>query len=152
MTQSDELVYEDDEFLIERCDGSPLPGYLVLRLHGGARGQSAGTMAPQVAGRLGAMLARAVAAIEAVVGPERVYILSFCEVERNLHFHLFPRTEWLRAAYEAAHGHPGDAVNGPRLFEWARTRYREAGQMPADQLTAGEAIARIREMLESQSV
>jgi diadenosine tetraphosphate (Ap4A) HIT family hydrolase len=45
------------------------------------------------AGELGRIVARASAAIRAVTGCERVYVLSFAEAARHVHVHLVPRHE-----------------------------------------------------------
>jgi hypothetical protein len=77
---------------------------------------------------LGAIIARTARALEQAAGAERVYSLTFCEVEPRLHVHLLPRTGWLLAAYQAATDTRGEAVNGALLFDWARRQH------PADLL------------------
>jgi diadenosine tetraphosphate (Ap4A) HIT family hydrolase len=78
-------------------------------------------------GQLGLFLARAVTAVEEVTHAERVYCLSFGEVDRRLHFHVFPRTEWLLDAYWRDTGRQDEPVNGPVLFEWARASFAVRG-------------------------
>ena len=117
--RSDELrVFEDDHFTVEQCDSCPVPGYLILRLKG--PGVTIGQLGREGSGRLGEILSRTARAIEEVVAPKRVYCLSFCEIDRRLHFHLFPRTRSLLEAYRRAVGCADEPVDGPQLFEWAR--------------------------------
>lgn len=146
MAQSGDTPVLRDEFaVLEPAAGCSIPGYLVLRVLTGAR--SLGELQPAAAGRLGALLAAAAGAVEAAVGADRVYCLSFCEVERRLHFHLFPRTPELLAAYHEATGTAGLPVNGPLLFEWARERFGP-GAPPLPGWPAPAAVAeRLRAVL-----
>jgi hypothetical protein len=48
---------------------------------------------------LGPVLRAAVAAVERVVRPERVYVASFGERVRHLHFYILPRTASLPAGH-----------------------------------------------------
>src|SRR5262249_39895158 len=61
------------------------------------------------------------AVIKKIINPSRIYTLSFNEVLPSLHFHIFPRTEEMRALYETETSKP---VNGSALFEWAREKYK----------------------------
>lgn len=120
-------ILEDDFVTLAHAGFCSVPGYLVLRLRKDV--ESFGDLSTPGAQRLGGLLASAAAAIETAVGAERVYCLSFCEVDRRLHFHLFPRTEGLLAAYREATGAPEAPVDGPALFQWARENF------PADRPT-----------------
>jgi len=130
-------IYEDDLFTVDHSDACLVPGYVIVRLKDPATGL--GALDPQAARRLGETLARVARAIEDAVAPERVYCLAFAEVDRRLHFHLFPRTQALLAAYQEAAGTAGEPVNGPMLFEWARTAMAAANASPAN-VTAVETV------------
>ena len=123
------MIYQDALITLEHSAESAIPGYLVLRMKGPETGLAG--LAPEQAEALGVILSRAARAIEQAVGAERVYVLSFCEVERRLHFHLFPRTAWLLREYHRANGGEGAAVNGPLLFEWARKTFVPGRPLPA---------------------
>jgi diadenosine tetraphosphate (Ap4A) HIT family hydrolase len=124
------LIFEDELFSLEQSAGCPIPGYLILRVKGEATALA--QLAPEMAMQLGTMLARAAAAVERAVKPERVYVLSFCEIEPRLHFHLFPRTAWLLKEYFKANDCANDPVNGPMLFEWARSAFGPGSHMPKE--------------------
>ena len=69
---------------------------------------------------MGRLLAREISAIEELLHADRIYCLSFCEILRDLHFHLLTRTSALLSVYENANGSKDEAVNGALLFEWTR--------------------------------
>lgn len=53
--------------------------------------------------------------------PERIYCLSFGELNPRLHFHVFPRTAELREHYwKAFPEQANQPVVGPLLFAWAQ--------------------------------
>jgi len=122
-------IYENGLYALEQSAECAVPGYLLLRLKG--LETSLAGLANEQAKALGEALSRAVRAIEQAAGADRVYILSFCEVERRLHFHLFPRTAWLLREYRKANGGETEAINGPLLFEWARKIYVPGHPLPA---------------------
>ncbi len=138
-------VFEDDAFTLDQSDACLVPGYLVLRLHD--RASSLADLAPARARALGALLSVAARALEQVVGADRVYCLSFCEIDRRLHVHLFPRTRWLLEAYWRATGTEGEPVNGPLLFEWARTTLVPGAALPAETRDIAAVCARLRATL-----
>jgi len=135
-------VFEDAHFTAEQCETCAVPGYLIVRLKGPAA--SLAGLDPAAAGRLGAILARAARAIEEATGAERVYCLAFAEIDPRLHFHLFPRTRAVLDAYQAATGTAGEPVNGPKLFEWARTAIVPERPLPPGIPDVGSVCARLR--------
>lgn len=143
------MIHEDGDFLIEASRECAVPGYLVLRLKGGET--SLAELSPAKAQALGGMLARAARAVEKAAGADRVYVLSFCEVERRLHVHLFPRTAWLLAAFRRANGTATDTVNGPALFEWARKRFVREADLPAGVTPAAAVAAAVRDELAKEA-
>jgi diadenosine tetraphosphate (Ap4A) HIT family hydrolase len=112
-------IFEDDLFTLDHAEPNDIRGYLILRLKSPAT--SLGELSLETARALGPMLSKATAAIEQVTGADRVYCLTFAELDRRLHFHLFPRTHALLEAYWTATGTRDLPINGPMLFEWART-------------------------------
>ena len=80
--------------------------------------------------RLGRLLGRPISAIEEFLHADRLYCLSFCEILRDLHFHLLPRTSALLSGYGNANGRKDEAVNGALLFEWTRETYPNGSILP----------------------
>ncbi len=138
-------VFEDDLVTVDHSDACLVPGYVVVRLKGPATPLA--RLAPEVAGRLGETLARVARAVEETVAPERVYCLAFAEIDPRLHFHLFPRTRALLEAYRAATGTGGEPVNGPRLFEWARTAVVPGNPVPPGLPDVAAVCAALRRAL-----
>ena len=132
-----EFVYEDAIVTLQQADFCAIPGYLVLRLKKGA--ESMADLEPADARHVGLVLSRAARVLEEGAGAERVYILSFAEIDRRLHFHLFPRTAQILSAFCEATGGDPKAVNGPLLFEWAREAY-PAGEPPSGDWSAAAAV------------
>jgi diadenosine tetraphosphate (Ap4A) HIT family hydrolase len=88
---------------------------------------------------LGVTLATATRAIESIVRPRRVYCALFAEETGSVHFHLFPRSDWLLSSYSRAHPEDPD-ISGPRLLDWARSTLRDP--TPDDYDQTNEAIFR----------
>ena len=139
------LVFEDELFSLEQSAECPIPGYLILRVKG--EETALAQMPPETAMQLGAMLARAAAAVERAVQAERVYVLSFCEIEPRLHFHLFPRTAWLLKEYFKANFNADQPIDGPLLFTWARDAFGPGSHMPKGSPDLESACGIMRESL-----
>ncbi|MFO7609228.1 MAG: hypothetical protein R6X35_08535 [Candidatus Krumholzibacteriia bacterium] len=147
MDRTASLVILKSEFAtLEHADFCGVPGYLVLRVRTGA--ESFGDLSTPKAQRLGGLLASAAAAIETTLKAERVYCLSFCEQDRGLHFHLFPRTAALLAAYHEATGTAEQPVDGPAVFAWARGAYPAGAALPAGWPKVADVCEALREMLD----
>jgi hypothetical protein len=121
-------VFETEASVATPCIDTDVPGYLILRP------TVAATRLDQASGfaaELGQTLGWLEAAIIRTTAASRVYVLRFSEAEPALHFHLFPRTAALAAAYARVFGRLPGQVIGPELFEWARQTYHtpDAGSM-----------------------
>jgi diadenosine tetraphosphate (Ap4A) HIT family hydrolase len=139
-------LFADGRFTLEAADFCTVPGYLILRVAGGAIRLA--DLEPEAAQALGALLRRAAAALEAAAAADRVYVLSFCEVDRRLHIHLFPRSGWLLQAFRDATGAgPADPVDGPALFGWARAACVPGRALPAGAPDPAAVTAALRAAL-----
>jgi len=139
-------IVEDETFTLEQSQECAIPGYLLLRLKSGET--SLAELEAEKARALGEALASAAAAIEQAVGAERVYVLSFCEVDRRLHFHLFPRTAWLLKEYFKANFNANEPIDGPMLFTWARSAFGPGSHMPQGTPDIAAVAEAIRGILE----
>ena len=73
------------------------PGELIVKARRHVESMSG--LTADEAGSLGPVLRAAVAAVERVVRPERVYVASYGERVRHVHFFLLPRTSSLPAGH-----------------------------------------------------
>jgi diadenosine tetraphosphate (Ap4A) HIT family hydrolase len=138
-------VLANEHFLVEACNACYIPGYLIVKPRDAVESLSQLNSAALAA--LGPTLAMTTAAIEAVVRPQRVYCALFSEEARTVHFHLFPRTEWLTSRYSAAHPHETE-ISGPRLMDWARRIF----QKPITNMNRDETLEKIRALLRSVTI
>lgn len=93
------------------------PGELIVKLRRHA--ESLADLTPAEADAVGPILQAGVAAIERVVAPERVYVASYGERVRHLHFFLLPRTRTLPAGHVLSD-----------LYRQGRMLLRRAGVVP----------------------
>lgn len=92
------IIYEDEFWVVSHHTGPFTdPGELMVKAR--RHSESVGDLTPPEAAALGPVLRAAVAAIEHVVRPERVYVASYGERQRHLHFYLLPRTANLPAGH-----------------------------------------------------
>jgi diadenosine tetraphosphate (Ap4A) HIT family hydrolase len=125
-------AHANAHFRVEPCVTCPIAGYLIVSPQVSV--SSLSQLPPGAQASLGPTLAAATRAIEVVVRPELVYCLLFAEETRSVHFHLFPRTNWILSRY--ARSHPGGRqVSGPRLLDWARQTFRSPVSADYNQVT-----------------
>jgi len=109
------------------------PGELIVKAR--RHVESLAALTPAESAALGPVLRAAVAAVERVVRPERVYVASYGERLRHVHFFLLPRTASLPA---------GHVVSD--VYRRARSLLRKWGvaRNPTSAIRA-DAAARIRD-------
>jgi diadenosine tetraphosphate (Ap4A) HIT family hydrolase len=125
-------VIANAHFRIEPCASCPIVGYLIISPRVSV--SSLAELPPDAQEALGGTLAAATQAIERVVRPQRVYCALFAEETRSVHFHVFPRSDWLLSSYFRAHPEDRDA-SGPRLLDWARSAFRVSPTHDYEQVT-----------------
>lgn len=109
------------------------PGELMVKAR--RHVESLGELTPAEAAALGPVLQAAVAAVERVVRPERVYVAWYGERVRHVHFFLLPRTIALPAGHVASD-----------VYRRGRSLLRRWGVAPNPSTAArGDAAARIRD-------
>jgi diadenosine tetraphosphate (Ap4A) HIT family hydrolase len=144
-TANKKLVYEDDQFIVEGCKSCPLLGYLILRVKGDCR--SMADLDTETAGRLGLVPSMATKAIHDAVQPKQIHCLAFSEADPELHFHLFPRTQWLLSAYQESTRTSGEPVDAPRLFQWARSNRWLEGEAGLEGWSGSTAVSQVQTAL-----
>lgn len=92
------VIHEDEFWIVSHHTGPYTdPGELMVKAR--RHSESVAELSQREAAALGPVLRAAVTAIEHVVRPERVYVASFGERQRHLHFYLLPRTANLPAGH-----------------------------------------------------
>jgi diadenosine tetraphosphate (Ap4A) HIT family hydrolase len=92
------VIHEDEFWIVSHHTGPYTdPGELMVKAR--RHSESVAELSQPEATALGPVLRAAVTAIERVVRPERVYMASYGERQRHLHFYLLPRTANLPAGH-----------------------------------------------------
>jgi diadenosine tetraphosphate (Ap4A) HIT family hydrolase len=133
-------VLANEHFIVEECKTCYIPGYLIVTPSDAV--ESLSQMKPAALAELGPTLAITTGAVKAILQPQRVYCALFSEETRAIHFHLFPRTQWLTSQYFAAHPHETE-ISGARLMDWARHTF----QKPIRGMDRDEILEKIRACL-----
>jgi len=128
------VVFENEWWRVAHHTGAWTdPGELIVKAR--RHCESLSELTPAEAASLGPVLRAAVTAVERVVQPERVYVASWGERVRHVHFFLLPRTRSLPAGHVTSD-----------LYRRGRSLLRQWG-IAANPPTAAraDAAARIRD-------
>lgn len=117
----DFMILQDDYFSIEHCYSCSVPGYLIVSARCNA--ESVDELPSNFQARLGYSLAMANRLIRDCIQPLRIYTAQFGEENRQLHFHIFPRTAELTDEFLKHFPEQRELIHGPVLLDWARTKY-----------------------------
>lgn len=116
------VYYENEILCVKHSAECALPGYFVLSLKKPCTSISA--LDDKTYLQVMLLLKITYQVTERVVKPEKIYICSFCEVQPQLHFHIFPRTQHLTAMYlKNCDISPNTPIDGPQLFKWTKEHY-----------------------------
>lgn len=128
------VVYRNDWWEVAHHTGAETdPGELIVKLRRHA--ESLSELTPAESNALGPVLRAAVAAVERVVQPERVYVASYGERVRHVHFFLLPRTTSLPAGHVTSD-----------LYRRGRTLLRRLGVLSNPPTAArADVAARLRD-------
>lgn len=128
------VIFENEWWIVQHHTGPWTdPGELIVKAR--RHCESLSELTPREAASLGPVLRSAVAAVERTVRPERVYVASYGERVRHVHFFLLPRTRALPA---------GHVVSD--VYRRGRTLLRRLGALANPSPAArADAAARIRD-------
>ncbi len=105
---------------------------------------------PKVLQFLGGTFALRANLLEKVLSPERIYFARFGEQDSSFHFHIFPRTKWIREEFLKAHSNTEPVIDGPRLLSWVRERFKAESRPPGVSLK--DSIRELRRWAASSSL
>ncbi len=120
IARQDAWLYEDDDFLIEHSVYYRIAGLVFVSPKSDAR--RVAELPRQSLQRLGAVLGAVEHAVSELMSAENVYVARYGESGGPLHFHVFPRTAGITAAWREAAGRSG-SVDAPALVSWANATY-----------------------------
>ena len=137
------IILANDHFHLNPCHDCPFPGYLILSANDGSDALHELSQAALAA--LGPTLAAISRAVQTVLAPERIFTALFCEAQRGVHFHIFPRTAWLRESYLSSYPSE-ELLDEPRLLSWARRTFTQ----PIPEFDTASTNTALREQLTSR--
>ncbi len=123
----DFLIYQNECFIIEHCHTIAVPGYLIVSPNIPVK--SLNDLPKYYQDQLGLSLALATELIEETISPHKIYCAQFGEEGKNLHFHVFPRTEKITDEFLSEFPKQKDSIHGPVLLDWAREKYRGSKEL-----------------------
>lgn len=141
-------VFEDSHFRIAHCADVDVAGYLVVSIRENREGWA--DLGTAERGRLGDVLALAAEAVMAVARPERVYVCSFGEDRRSLHFHVFPRYAWMAGLFRERIGAPD--IDGPAVLALIRRERRRPAGGAASPEAVRQIVRSLRQWIEERTM
>lgn len=138
------VVYRDDFVLLNHSMDVPIPGYVILSPLRHMEQLHRMTVDESVA--LAKVLRAVCAAVQSLDGVEKVYVASFGEDTGHVHFHIFPRYQWMLAE-PAEEIFTGEKLDGAKLFSYMRKKYSRTEWQPYE-AAVQDAIRHIKEGLE----
>jgi diadenosine tetraphosphate (Ap4A) HIT family hydrolase len=134
-------ILRTPHWLIRHSAEAAIPGYVVL--YSTHPVTSLGKMPKAGSDALGTLLRCTVKAVEDVVKPERVYVCLFNETGSAVHFHVFPRMNWMRK-FSPGTDDPGNLIDGGVVFSAARRAKADPAVIREAEHHMLEAAAAIR--------
>jgi diadenosine tetraphosphate (Ap4A) HIT family hydrolase len=142
-------IFETEHFRADQSVECPIPGYLILS---SKQARTRFSRIPvQATADLGYSICLACRCVEEIIKPERVYVARFGEELSKIHFHIFPRTQWLLKEYERAFGSAALPTRGPRIFDWARETFGGNSQPRIPGISLAEAVREMRALAQRRS-
>lgn len=135
------MIYKNQNFNVTFSKDIFLPGYVIIEPNRKVYSLADFTIEEQIA--FGGTVSIVQQIIKDIIAPERIYLLTFCELKPELHFHIFPRIRELGEQYKAIHN--VEKIAGPLLFDWALKEYNNKKFPGYDNLTTKlkEAFAKL---------
>lgn len=122
------VMFENENFRLEQVLQPAIPGYLILFNKTGAI--SLDLLPDEALKQLGPLFKKIYTAINEIIKPPRIYLTSFGEVLKDVHFHFLPRTIKMEQDFLAAHPHLQAPIPGALTFEWVREFYKTTDYVP----------------------
>jgi diadenosine tetraphosphate (Ap4A) HIT family hydrolase len=136
------LLFENDHFIIEHSVKYRIPGYLFVSPK--VEVYSLSELSDEALPCLGTALSIAVKAVETIIKPINVYYAKFGESGCPLHFHIFPRTQWITELYNERFINK-DLISGPVLLDWAIAHFEKEKAIVDKELEIQKVLVAMRD-------
>jgi diadenosine tetraphosphate (Ap4A) HIT family hydrolase len=135
-------LFENDHFIIEHSMTYRIPGYLFVSSK--VKVYSLSELSEEALICLGTTLGMAVKAVEIFIKPINVYYSKFGELGCPLHFHIFPRTQWITELYRERFNNKG-LISGPILLDWAIDQFTKEKTIVDKEQEIQEVLAKMKQ-------
>jgi|GEM_PF-1356023 len=125
------VIYQDDQVIVNHILDINIPGYVILSSsrHVAALEQ----LDIQELNRLSVILQSTIQKLKQILSVDKIYVCSFCEETEHIHFHLFPRYDWMLNIKEA---YTDEKVDAAKLFSNVRNKCKAS----MDQVSSNEKV------------
>ena len=111
------IIFETEFYRVHHETSFFIPGYLIIFPK--ERTTNWADFTNEALMSLGPLIALSHTCVDSVIKPERIYTAQYGEIERNIHIHIFPRSEDTTAKYLSSEGlEPKSKIAGPALMDW----------------------------------
>lgn len=139
------IVFENEHFIIKQCSDVSVPGYLIIEPKIEVFYLS--DLSQDVLQLLTSLLAKVEKILREVLRVEQIYIVKFSELNKVIHFHIFPRTESIFQTYIQDNPSKRDQISGPLIFDWSRKYYKTKVEKLKEDKTIIDTLSAIRQKL-----
>jgi diadenosine tetraphosphate (Ap4A) HIT family hydrolase len=138
-------ILQTPHWIIRHCADVAIPGYVVIVSSHPSVGL--GDLPQPAIEELGLLLSRTVKAVEFAVSPERVYICMFGESTSVLHFHIFPRMDWMKKWSCDSGVASGHLIDGASVFSAARRLLSGTADLQDEESRMARAASMIKKFI-----
>ena len=141
------VVFESEHFVVKQCSDVSIPGYLIIIPKSKIFFLS--DFSPDVLHLLTSLIAKVEKVLIEVLKVEMIYIAKFAELNKGLHFHVFPRTEGILRAYIQDNPSTRDRLSGPLIFDWSRNKFKSSVERLKEDKIIIDTLSTIKQRLKS---
>lgn len=133
---SEWVIHAGKHIIVSHCRDCLVPGYMIISLRRPIL--RIAELNPMESTEIMAGLAFSERALNALLYPERIYVMRISELNPELHFHVFPRSANLARMYLAEHG--DQVIDGSLLFSWARKKFHSTSPVQAQEVLEAQTL------------
>jgi diadenosine tetraphosphate (Ap4A) HIT family hydrolase len=141
------VVFENENFMVKQCLDVSIPGYLIIEPK--IEVYYLSDLSQDVLQLLTSLITKVEKVLREVLEVEKIYIAKFAELNKVLHFHIFPRTDSIFHAYIQDNPSTRDQISGPLIFDWSRKYYKTSVETLKEDKTIIDTLSAIRQKLKS---